>query len=222
METVATCSMTDGNGSYHGLAPSCLEEMTSCRRHKHYRRRQDSNGPVKFHKNIVCTFRFYVCLRLSDRDCCSTADSSGSCHASTPSYFEEMTRCWCKKLYWRWPGIPNGRLKFRNLSFFTFTRSQLTLWWLPKIAQTTRNRRQKHRRDDQDRSKFHKYENVCLRNQAKRLFAATNDAAIDGIAHCFFSCYHWQQLWFSHSNNNFSTTLTPTEKRRYTYCTFLF
>ena len=41
--------------------------------------------------------------------------------------------------------------------------------------------------DDQIRSKFHKYENLCLRDQAKRLekllFAATNDTAIDGIAH---------------------------------------
>ena len=41
--------------------------------------------------------------------------------------------------------------------------------------------------DDQDRSKFRKYENLCLRDQAKGLekllFAATNDAAIDGIAH---------------------------------------
>ena len=41
--------------------------------------------------------------------------------------------------------------------------------------------------DDQDRSKFHEYENLCLRDQAKRLekllFAATNDATIDGITH---------------------------------------
>ena len=48
----------------------------------------------------------------------------------------------------------------------------------------------KHRRDDQDRLKFRKYDNLCLRDQAKRLetllFAATNDAAIDDIAHCFF------------------------------------
>ena len=69
-------------------------------------------------------------------------------------------------------------------------RRQLRGWWrLPKIAQTARSRRQTIARKDQDRSKFRKYENVCLRNQAKRLekflFAATNDAAIDGIVHCF-------------------------------------
>ena len=71
--------------------------------------------------------------------------------------------------------------------------------------------------DDQDRSKFCKYENICLRDQAKRLekllFAATNDAAIDGIAHRLLSCYHSQRLLFSHLTNNFSTTLTPPKNR---------
>ena len=118
--------------------------------------------------NIACTFLIYVCLRLRDHDCCFAADSSGSCHAPALSYFEEMTRCQRQKLHWRWPGNPNGRSKFRNLGLFTFTLSQLTPrrrlrgWWrLPEIAQTARNRLQKHRRDDQDRSKFRKYENVC-------------------------------------------------------------
>ena len=78
--------------------------------------------------------------------------------------------------------------------------------------------------DDQDGSKLIKYENLCLRDQAKRLelflFAATNDVAIDGIAHRLLSCYHLQRLLFSHSKNNFSTTLTPTGKPRYTYCSF--
>ena len=43
--------------------------------------------------NITCTFRIYVCLRLCDRDCCSAADGSGSCHEPASLYFEEMTRC---------------------------------------------------------------------------------------------------------------------------------
>ena len=160
---------------------------------------------------------------------CYTTDGIGSYHELAPSYFEETTCCWRQKLHWRWPGNPNGRSKFHNLGLFTFTRSQLMLrrrlrgWWqLPEIAQMALNRRQKHRRDDQDRSKFCKYENVWLRDQAKclekLLFAATNDAAINGIAHCFISCYHSQRLLLSHSKNNFSTTLTPTEKPRYTYC----
>ena len=46
--------MTDGNGSYHGLAPSFFEEMTCYRRQKHCRRRPDNpNGPSKFSKYHV-------------------------------------------------------------------------------------------------------------------------------------------------------------------------
>ena len=62
--------------------------------------------------NIACTFRFYVCLRLCNPDCCSAADGSGSCHAPAPLYFEEMTYCQRPKRHWRWPGNPNGRSKF--------------------------------------------------------------------------------------------------------------
>ena len=68
------------------------------------------------------------------------------------------------------------------------------------------NQRHKHRRDDQDGSKFRKCENLCLRDQTKRfekvLFSATNDAAIDGIAHRFFYpaitrndfCFHIRKM----------------------------
>ena len=167
------------------------------------------------HRNsayIVCTFRFYICLRLRNRDCCSTADGSSSCHAPALSYFEELRRCRRQKLHWRWPGNPNGRSKFRNLGLFTFTWSQLTprrrlRGWcrLPEIAQTARYRRQKHHRDDPDRSKFCKNENLCLWDHAKLLekllFAATNDAA--NWRHCalFFSvitrncfCFHIRKI----------------------------
>ena len=145
------------NGSYHRLAPSFFEEMIwYCRLWK-----DNPNGPSKFRKNITCTFRFYVCLRLRDRDCCSAADGSDSYQAPASSYFEEVIHRRRQKLHWRWPGNRNGRSKFCNLDLFTFTRSQLTLrrrlrgWWrLPDIAQTARNQRQQHCRDDQDRSKF--------------------------------------------------------------------
>ena len=116
---------------------------------------------------------------------CFTTDGNGSYHGLTPSFFEEMTRCRHKKLHWI-PGKHNSRSKFHNLGLFTFTRSQLTLrgrlrgWWRhPEIAQVARNRRQKRRLDDWDRSNFRKYKNLCLRDQAKRLetplFTATND-----------------------------------------------
>ena len=147
--------------------------------------------------NFACTFRIYVCLRLCDRDCCSAAEGSGSCHAPAPSYFEEMTRCRRQILQWRWPGNPNGRSNFRNLGLLTFTRSQQ----MPRGGSAADGGFQRSRKrptsktadvknivgDDQDRSKFRKYANLRLRDQAKRLekllFAATNDAAIDGIAH---------------------------------------
>ena len=156
--------------------------------------------------NIWCTFRFYVCLHLRDRDC-PAADGSGSCRAPHCHISKRWHIANFKNFTIWWPGNPNGRSKFRNLGLFTFTQTQLTLhlrfrgWWrLPEIAQTARNRRQRHRRDDQDRSKLSKYENLCLWYQEKHLkiiiFAATNDAAIDGIAHRSISCYHSQRLCF--------------------------
>ena len=112
MQMLATCSTTDGNGSYHGFVLSLFKEMTRCRHQKHCRRRPDNpNGPSKFHKYGV--FCFYVCLRLRNCDCCSVADGSGSCHAPAPSYFEEMTRCRRQKLHWRWPiEIPQFRFVY--------------------------------------------------------------------------------------------------------------
>ena len=99
--------------------------------------------------NDAWTFRFYVCLRLRNHDCCCAADGSGSCHAPASSYFEEKKRCRRQKLYWRWPGNPNGRSKFHNLGLFTFTRSQLTLrrrlrGWLAAFGDRSvaRNQRQ--------------------------------------------------------------------------------
>ena len=180
--------------------------------------------------NIACTFRFYVSLCLRNRDCCSVADDSGSCHAPAPSYFEEMTCCRRKKFHWRWPGNPNGRSKFRNLGLFTFTRSQLTLrrrlhrWWqLTEIAQTAHNRRQKHRRNDQDRSKFFPQIRKFMPTRSSKTSRKTSLCWYEHCRdwrHCalFFVCYHSQRILFSHSKNNFSTTLTPTKKPRYTYC----
>ena len=110
----------------------------------------DDQTTLMVHRNsahIAFTFRFYVCLRLRDRDCCSAADGSGSCHAPAPSYFEDMTRCRRQKLHWRWPGNPNGRSKCRNLGLLHdcdwrsgggFTAG----WRLPEITQTASNQRQ--------------------------------------------------------------------------------
>ena len=40
--------------------------------------------------NIAYTFRFYVCLRLRDRDWCSTPDGNSSWYELTSSFFEEI------------------------------------------------------------------------------------------------------------------------------------
>ena len=80
----------------------------------------------------------------------------------------------------RWPDKPNGRSNFHNLCLFSLARSQLMFrrWLLgwrqfPEIVQTAHCWPRKHRRrrpsDDQDRSKFRNYQNVCLWDQAKRL-----------------------------------------------------
>ena len=61
-----------------------------------------------------------------------------------------------------------------------------------------------------------------VKQSVSKIFAATNDAAIDGIAHYLLSGYHSQRLLFSHSNNHFSTALTPTKTPRYTYCRVFF
>ena len=141
MEKVATCSTTDGNGSYHGLAPSFFEEMTLCRRHKHWRPRPDNpNGPSKFRKYCVHLplLRLFTFAR-------SQLLFRGWWQQQLPRTFVfwRDDTLPMSKLHWIWPGSPNGRLKLRNLCLFTFTRSQLTLrrrlrsWWrLSKIAQT--------------------------------------------------------------------------------------
>ena len=74
--------------------------------------------------------------------------------------------------------------------------------------------------DDQDQSQFCNYENLCQRDQAKPLKKHLFTVRSPLVRwHCalLFSYYHSQRLLFSPTKNNFSTTLTPTEKPRYTY-----
>ena len=53
METVATCSTTDGNGSYHELAPSFFEEMTRL----NVKRRPDNhNGAIPQKSRVPSAF----------------------------------------------------------------------------------------------------------------------------------------------------------------------
>ena len=159
------------------------------------------------------TFRFYVCLRLRDRDCCSAADSSGSCHAPTPSYFEEMTRCQRQKPHWRWLGNPNGRSKFRKLGLFTFTRSQPTLRRrLPKIDEryvTEVKNIAGMTRIDQNSAYTKIYAYEIKQNVLKNFLLLLQTMP------CLTEL-------LTVIKNNFSTTLTCTEKLRYTYCRVIF
>ena len=158
-------------------------------------------------------------------DWCSMADGSGSCSELAPSFFEEMIRCRHQEHRRRWPGNPNGRLKFcKHRAYlqilllgdhdwcFTADGSFLLKWHMSAIKNIDGN--------DQNRSKLCNYQNLCLRDQERPLeiiFLLLGCHHYDAIAHCFFFYHHSQLLLFSPMKNNFSTTLTRTEKPRYTY-----
>ena len=67
--------------------------------------------------DIAYTFWFYVCLHLWDRDWCSAAYGSGSCHGLEPSFLEEI--CQRQKHRRRQP----GSIEIPQLSKFMPTRS---------------------------------------------------------------------------------------------------
>ena len=198
METLATCSTTDGNGSYHGLAPSFFEELTRCRRQKHCRwRPENANGPSKFRKISRVPSAFtsvYVCAieTVVPRLTVAAVATLPYRRISKRLHVADI-----KNL------IGDGQATLtvdRNSAIYVYLRLHDCNWrsgggsaasggfWRSLKRHVTNIK--KHRRDDQDRSKFCKYENLCLRNQAKRLekllFPATNAAAIDGIAHFSF------------------------------------
>ena len=70
-------------------------------------------------EDIEYTFRFYICLCLRDRDCCSAADGNSSCRGLAPSFFEEMTCCRRQKHHRRW----SRSIEILQLPKFMPTRS---------------------------------------------------------------------------------------------------
>ena len=111
-----------------------------------------TNGPSKFRQ-----YRAYLPLLRLFTSAGSRLVPRLTAAAVATHLHRRISKRWhvvnVKKLHWRWPGNANGRSKFCNLGFFTFTRSQLTLrrrlrgWWrLPEIAQTARCGHQKHHR----------------------------------------------------------------------------
>ena len=135
-----------------------------------------------------------------------------------------MTCCRRQKLHWRWAGNPNGRSKFLNLGLFTFRQSQLTLrWWLrgrwrlPKIAQTAHSKNIAGMTTiDRNFANTKIYGYEIKQNVLKNLFLLLRTPPrLTALRTVFFSCYHSKRLLFSHSKNNFSTTLTPTDNSIY-------
>ena len=182
------------------------------------RRPDNPNGPSKFRKYRVSL----TLLRLfTSAQSLLLFHGSGSCHTPAPSYFEEITRCQRKKLDWRWPGNPNGRLKFRNLGLFTFTRSQLTLrrqlrgfWRSLKQHVTDVKNIAGMTRIDRNSANTKIYDYEIKQNVLKNFFFLLRmPPRLTALRTVFFSCFHWQRLLFSHSKNNFSTTLTPPKNR---------
>ena len=228
METVATCFTTDGNDSYHGLAPSFFEEMTRCRRQKHCRRRPDNpNSPSKIRKYRVnlsllhlftsarsrLLFRGWRQLPRTRTVVFRRDDTLPTLKTSL-----EMTR------------QPNGRSIFRNLVLFTFTRSQLTLhggsaagWWLPEIAQTARNRRQniagttRINRDTTNTKIYAKGSSKTSRNTSFLRLRTT--PRLTALRTVFFLLSLATAFVFTFQKS-FLDDLDPTEKPRYTYYSF--
>ena len=140
-----------------------------------------------------------------------------------------MTRCLHQKLHWRWPGNPNGRTKCCNLRLLTFRRWQLTHqrllrgWWrLLEMAQTAHSRRKKHRQKwsgSIEIPQTHKFMPTTSSKTSRRTsFCCYKQRRYWRHCALFFPTIIRQRLLFSPTKNNFSTTLTPTGKPRYTYC----
>ena len=122
METVATCSRTDGNGSCHGPAPLFLEQKTRCHHQKHRRRWPGNpNGRSKFRNIRLLTFiRSQLTLRRRLRGWWWLPEVAQMAHSQ------------CQKHRQRQPGNPNCSSKFCKyhvylplLRLFTSTRSRL-------------------------------------------------------------------------------------------------
>ena len=67
-----------------------------------------------------------------------------------------------------------------------------------------------------DRSKFHNYQNLCLRDQTRPLeniFLLLRHRHYNAIAHCFSPTICSQRLLFSPMKNLFSMTLTALKNR---------
>ena len=128
---------------------------------------------------------------------------------------------------WRWPGNHNGR-STSAICLFTFARSQLTLW---RRLRGWRRSFKRHVADvknitgggpamtriDRSSTITNNYAYEIKQNLSKNIFLLIGRHYYDDIAHCFFPTITRNDLCSHLQKNNFLTTLTPTEKPRYTY-----
>ena len=112
----------------------------------------------------------------------------------------QTARCRHQTRRWRWPGNPNGRLKFHDLSLLTLARSQLTLQRRLRGWQRFRRSFKQHVGDVENfagisssmieinRScaitKIYAYE--IKQNLSKNIFLLLRSRYYDGIAHRLF------------------------------------
>ena len=158
---------------------------------------------------------------------CSMTDGNGSCHGLVSSFLEEMTRCSHQKHHRRWPGNPNGRSKFCNIRYFTFTRSQLTLRWRLRGWRQLPESLKWHVADVKNIAsigpamtrinqnsiitKMYAYE--IKQNLSKNIFLMLGRRRCDGIVSCLFSTIT-RNGFCSHLQKIISRRLWPAPKNR--------
>ena len=202
------CTVAEGNGSLHGLAPSFFEEMTRCWRQKHRRWPGNHNGRSKFQK--YCIYLPILPLFTSTR---SSLMLRGWRQRQFPWTHAIVFRRDDTLLTWKtspamirqpwWSiEIPQiSRIPSDFTSVYVYEIATGTSW-LMAMAVAADSRRPFSKRwhiadvkniadDDQDRSKFRNYKNLCIRlwNHArpfeKHLFVLGR-RHYDAIAHSFF------------------------------------
>ena len=124
----------------------------------------------------------------------------------------------------RWPDNPNGQSKFNKhraylsiLRLFMSTRSWLMLCGFQRSFKQHLADIKNITGDDQIALRIDQNSAITKIYALKDMFLLLGCYHYDAKAHCFISYYHSQQLFFSPMKNNFSMTLTPTEKPRYAY-----
>ena len=142
----------------------------------------------------------------------------------------QTARCWRQTHCRRWPGNPNGRSKFRNLFVYISKIATNAPVEAPRLMAADGDRFNGTLPMSKTSPAAARWWPGSIEVPQLRKFMPTRSSKTSWKTsfavrspllrrHCalFFFYYHSQRLLFSPMKNNFSTTLTPTEKPRYTY-----